>query len=384
MKAALLGLFALLALAGFVAGLYGFAQGLIVTDMSHQVPWGLWEALYIFCTGLSAGSFALSAVGALGVERFKPIARIAGTQAVVLLMVAPLFLLVSLGRPDRIYLVYTSPNPSSVISWGAYLLALYPILCAAYLYALMRRDLGSTPLPPERIAAHDARAKWLAIAGIPLAIMVHGYTGVLLGFVKRRPLWHTPLMPILFLTSAVLSGVGLLICVLVVLNRWTRHRTDPALLPTLSRLMLALLIVDLGFLSAEALSALYGRATDQLAAWTVLLEGFGGVMFVGVELVLGALVPIILLARWPNRVSTIVTSAVLIVGGVLAMRCYIMVGGLVVQPYGGAVGSYFPTGNEVLVTLGFAGVAGLLYAGAVRFLPLVPSGGASTPRPEAA
>ncbi len=359
-----------LIVAGLIEAIHVIVVGQIATGASDRVPWGLDVPAYIFLTGMSAGSFIISTLGLFGFPHFKPIARVAVVQAVVLLMIAPVVLLIAMGHPGKFWMIYLSPNPTSVISWGAYILLIYLICSGLYGYYMMRRDLVKTPLSPEGIERDDLRAKIFGFLGVPLAIMVGSYSGVLLGFVKGRVLWNTPMMPVLFLTSGIVSGIALLIIVLLALRKFASFQIDKELIHNLSKIMLITLLIDLFFVFCEVITGMYGRSGEHYEAWSVLLSGRYSVLFIVFELIIGALVPIILLAtKLKNTKAVIVASACILIG-VFAMRYSIIVGGQVIQAYGGPVGEYVPRFGEWQVVIGFWAIGALLYTLAVRYLPL--------------
>lgn len=357
---------------GLIEALHVLRVGQIATGASDKMPWGLDVPVYIFLTGMSAGSFIISSLALFGLKQFESISRIAVVQAVVLLLIAPVVLLIAMGHPGRFWMIYLYPNPTSVISWGAYLLLLYPICCCLYGYYMMKRDMVKTPLSAIQIQKHDKLARFFGILGVPLAIMVHGYTGVLLGFIRGRPLWHTPLMPVLFLTSAVVSGIALLLIILVVLNKYTSIKTDKEVLYSLSKIMLMTLLLDIFFMGAEVLTGLYGRSGEVYEAWMVLISGRYAFHFIVLELILGAFVPIVLLATGMKNIRNIVLASIAILIGVFAMRYNIIIGGQVIQTYGGPHGEYVPRIGEWLVVLGLWSVGALMYSFAVKYLPLRP------------
>jgi tetrathionate reductase subunit C len=363
-----------LLLVGCVIGLASaynvFTVGLSVTNMNDRVPWGFWEAVYIFLTGLSAGSFIISSLGLFGIEKFKPISRIAIIQAIVLLVIAPTFLLLSLGNPLRFYKIYfVIMNPTSVISWGAWLLLIYPVICIIYAFYTMRRDMVKIPLSDKQLAADNRKATFFGKLGVPAAVMVHGYTGVLLGLVAGRPLWNTALMPVLFLTSAIVSGMALLIIISHVMEKFSLIRFEKNLIPDLAGIMLGVLIIDLFFIACEVLTGVYNHGSEHYDAMMVLIVGKYAWSFIGIEIILGAILPALLLA-WSRSTAAILTSASLIVLGVLAMRWNFILGGQVIPIYGGAKGEYIPSLIEYLYVIGTFAYAGLLYTIAVLCLPL--------------
>ncbi|NMA70079.1 MAG: polysulfide reductase NrfD, partial [Desulfitobacterium sp.] len=198
-----------------------------LANVEHTIQLGYLIAIYFFYTGLSAGSFVLSSLGTVfGMEKYKPIAKAGVVMAIALLVIAPLHLIADLEQPGRFYTLLFRLNPHSAISYGVFLLTLYPLTCIIYLWFMMRKDfaLGAQKLTgfrqslysfltfgkkdlSEKALANDA--KWIkrfGTLGVPLALLVHGYTGFILANIQARALWHTGLMPLIFLMSAMVSG----------------------------------------------------------------------------------------------------------------------------------------------------------------------------------
>ena len=351
--------------------------GQIATNASDKVPWGIDVPAYIFLTGMSAGSFIVSSLGLFGMTRYKPIARIATVQAVILLMVAPVMLLFAMGHPERFWMIYAHPNPTSVISWGAYLLLIYPVVCVLYAYYQMRRDFKNVSLSEAEVIKDDRKARLFGLIGVPLAIMVHGYTGVLLGFIRGRVLWNTPLMPVLFLTSAIVSGIALLSIILLVLRKTSGYQIDQRTIVGLTQIMLVTLLFDLFFIGVEAMTSLYGRSGEHFEAWQSLLIGQFHLPFVWGEIVVGAIIPIILIVGVLRDVAkkefALIMASLCVLFGVFVMRCNIILGGQIVQAYGGPPGHYIPRIGEWLVIFCFWAIGALLYTLAVNKLPLMPA-----------
>lgn len=368
----------------FVIILVGFKEivhllivGQIATNASDKVPWGLDVPAYIFLTGMSAGSFIISSLGLFGVDKYKPIARISVVQAAILLMIAPVILLLSMGRPERFWMIYLSPNPNSVISWGSYLLLIYPVVCLLYGFFLMRRDFGNTSLTEAEIKSDDQKARFFGLVGVPLAILVHGYTGVLLGFIRGRVLWNTPMMPVLFLTSAIVSGIALLIIILLLLRKVTSFKIDEEIISGLTKIMLVTLILDLFFIGVEVLTNLYGRSGEHFEVWYQLVAGKYQIPFIWGEIVLGSIIPIVLilygLGDLKRRSTMIVIASIGILMGVFIMRCNIILGGQIIQSSGGPNGAYIPKIEEWLIVFSLWAVGAFMYTLAIQKLPLMPA-----------
>lgn len=368
-----LGIFILLGLKEIV---HLLSVGQIATNASDKVPWGLDVPVYIFLTGMSAGSFIVSSLGLFGIKKYKPIARISAVQAVILLMIAPVTLLFAMGHPERFWMIYITPNPTSVITWGAYLLLIYPVVCVLYGFYQMRRDFGNVSLTEAEIRSDDKKAKFFGLLGVPLAIMVHGYTGVLLGFIRGRVIWNTPMMPVLFLTSAIVSGIALLIIILLVLRKIAGYKIDDQIISGLTKIMLVTLFLDLFFIGTEVLTNLYGRSGEHFEAWSQLVVGKYHIQFFWGEIVVGAIIPIFLifyaLGNVIKRSAAIIVASIGILIGVFIMRCNIILGGQIIQSYGGPDGTYIPKTGEWLIVFCLWAVGALLYTLAVQKLPLMP------------
>jgi Ni/Fe-hydrogenase subunit HybB-like protein len=281
-------------------------------DVPHLPEWGALIAMYFYFTGLSAGTFVVSALGtAMGVEKYKPLAKYASLIAFLLLLVAPTILLIDLEQPTRFYTLFYHFNPTSVMSWGTYLLTWYPIVCLVYTYYLWKKPEAKKTI------------KILGMIGVPSAIAVHGYTGFIFGVVKARAFWYTALQPSYFLASALVSGFGLMIAVVILLNKFVLSEEGKKQIPIelaydLGRMLLYILAVDLFFVGTQLLVTLNGSA-DAVAAATYALHD---PLFVWGELVMGAIVPFILLVLPQTRRSLagISAASILVIIGVFIVR----------------------------------------------------------------
>lgn len=290
----------------------GTLTAALIWDVPHRESFGVLIALYIFFTGLSAGSFFVSILSyGFGLRSYRTLARLAIVTATLMLVVAPLFLLVHVGRPLRAWHLFAFLNPGSPITWGSFLLTTYPLFCVMY---------GGCVF-----LAKDRAARIWGLAGIPFAVAVHGYTGFILSFCASRPLWHTSMVPLLFLISAVVSGTALMILVFAVvwaLEGKSIHGPSEAggLILSLGRLLGWILFVDLVLTAAELL---VGSISGLENRWAVgeLLRGELALRFVGFELILGKLLPLVLLLSGRlRRVWTVLVASALIVVGILFMR----------------------------------------------------------------
>jgi tetrathionate reductase subunit C len=284
----------------------------LVYDVLHKESFGGMIALYIFFTGLSAGSFFVSTLSyGFGFKQYRALSKPAIVTATLMLFVAPVFLLVHVGQPLRAWHLFFFLNLGSPITWGSFLLTTYPVFCLLYGYCIF---LGK-----------DRPARIWGLVGIPFAVAVHGYTGFILSFCASRPMWHTSMVPLLFLVSAVVSGTALMILVFAAVTKARGEEFGEAgengrLLLSLGRILGWILLLDLVLTGAEILvGSVSGRETR--SAVGLLLNGALAPRFLGMEIALGKLVPLVLLLL-PGfrRVWTVLLASLFIVVGILFMR----------------------------------------------------------------
>jgi Ni/Fe-hydrogenase subunit HybB-like protein len=400
------GVLGFLAFIGVISAIWVMFSGLGVnTGMNDGVPMGIWLACYIFLTGLSAGSLVVSSFSyVFGFVKLKPVARIAVYNAMVLLFIAPLFLLLDLGRWDRfiyIYFPYLSklPNYGSALALGAILLVLYPIMCFSYGWAMSKGDsarkaeistgfmkkiytflaLKRSAKDVEGLEKDEKLAKLLGAITVPVAIATHGYTGFLFGFVVARPLWNTGLMPIIFLTSAVVSGTALLIILIQSVYYLLKEDIGMDIIPDLIKILIITLTADLFFIFSEILTAYYSGVPEHILVLDLLFFGPYWWLFVGIEIILGGIIPLIILSlkRFRESQFVIFASSFLIIIGVFAMRVNLIVTGqipsiLTFLEQSLPNHNYFPTLIEIFVTIGLLSLLGLLLIFGYSFLPLIP------------
>ena len=288
----------------------------VLYNIGHQEAFGLFIAIYFYLTGLSAGSFILSTLAyGFGMKKYKPLGRIGVVMATSLLIIAPLFLLLHIGVPFRAWHLFVYLNFASPITWGSFLLVLYPINCIIYGYFMFKENMKSTRI--------------FGLIGIPLAISVHGYTGFILAFGKARALWNTALMPILFLVSAVVSGIALMILVCIIKDRFfsKEKKINTGLIMNLGKLLAWTIIFDLFLVGCDMLVLSISHSDAQAAAH-LLMGGEFSLLFLVVENLIGKIIPFILLTVPRFRtLATVTIASILVVIGIFFMRYVVVLGG---------------------------------------------------------
>jgi tetrathionate reductase subunit C len=235
-------------------------------SIASELEWGPAVPQYFFFTGVSAAAFLISSLTyVFGIQRYRSVAGLALILALTVLLAAPLNLIADLAQPARFYSLLFRINWSSPMSWGVFLLSLYPLLIAVECLFVFREGfahrartqsglsakinsllaLGNTSINPALRDRDHRIARVLGIIGIPMAISVHGYTGFILYYAVGRPLWNTPLMPVIFLVSAVVSGLGMIILLTWLMAPDQTGRTRGSLLESLGILLGWTILIDL-------------------------------------------------------------------------------------------------------------------------------------------
>jgi Ni/Fe-hydrogenase subunit HybB-like protein len=279
----------------------------VLYNVPHEVPWKIFIPLYFYFTGLSAGSFILSTLSTVfRIKRFKPMALPAAIISFVLLLLAPACLILDLRQPTRFWhtLVLEYFNNTSALSYGSWLLTLYPIANLVYIYYIFVNN--------------DRVTRILGMITVPLAVFVHAYTGFAFALVRARAWWHSALMPGYFLTSALLSGIALLVVVAMCMDAFRREKLEAELYNSLRLMMIGILLCDLFWNGCFWLTLLVSTADGYLSIVYAMHER----LYVWGELVCGMLVPLAILALpWTsNSRRWLCAASLLIIGGVFLMR----------------------------------------------------------------
>ncbi len=245
-----------------------------------HVHWSMMIVLYPYLSGLVDGAFIVAALYyVFGVKSLKPIARFSLIFALSFLMCVGLPVMLHLGRPERNLNMLITPSPTSAMAGGGYLfmitftvlflliLFLYrPFLVAQYnRFTGVRRlfyqilSFGSDNLSDKALALDQKVIRFLAALGIPVATIFHGYVGFLFGGVKANPSWSTPLMPVIFLFSACVSGISGIILAYIVIKRFQNKMVDTACVKTLIHTLFGFFILAFAFEMLEVFSHSYLR-----------------------------------------------------------------------------------------------------------------------------
>lgn len=381
---------------GFGVWIYQLGKGLQITDMRDNVIWGLYIISFMFFVGLSAGGLIIASAGRLfHVDRFRPIVRLAVLEAAVTVATAALLIIPDLGRVDRILNLFIHAHWMSPMIWDITIILVYLVLSLAYLWLYTRRDLaerGSWMALGTKDTSSEARARdyrstyVLAWIALPAAVLVHSITAWIFGLQISRGFWYSAIMPPLFISSALVSGLALVLVLALVTRRVGMVDFDDDLVSFLGGLLAVFLAVEAFLVLCEVLAGYYpGIPTDAVHQ---LFSGRYAPGF-AVEIVVGIVIPFVLMAiaAIRRRPAWVVVASVLAIIGIFVHRANIIVIGLGHAPIRLAPGTpigipatdgssfatssvYFPSIWEFLIVLGVLALSALLFTLGVRYLPM--------------
>ncbi|VAV97148.1 hypothetical protein MNBD_ACTINO02-2969 [hydrothermal vent metagenome] len=395
-------LLGLLALGGVISIIIRLLAGMGVTNLTSNVAWGMWVVFYIYCIGLSAGSFLMSTVVyVFGMERFEKMGRMALISALLALAGGLTFVWIDLGHPFRFWKVFFNWQVSSVLAWEAALYIGYVAIILAELFLLMRRDLAGLRdestgwrrrLYKMLAAGHRIEGdgteqadrsrhtiKVLGIVGIPVAVGVHGGTGALFAVVAAKPEWFSGLFPIIFLVSALLSGAGLMLFLYAWFGR--RDGQYSGIVDGLRVFVIAFIAVDVLLFLSDLLVSLYAGIPDQVAVWHEIAFGEYWYVFWFGQILLAWVIPLLLSVLSVTKKSALWlgVAGVSIVVGILAVRLNLVIpaylfpqlpGLNVALPDARSAYSYFPSLLEWISSIGIAALLTLVFIAAWNLLPI--------------
>jgi len=363
-------------------------QGYIYPDEA-ELQWSILIVLYPFLTGLVAGAFILASLERVfKVDAVKPTYRLALLTALAFLLVAPLPLQLHLGHPERSYEMYLTPHTSSAMAMFGFVYLWY--LMAVLLLEIWldyRKDivlfsksktgvlrwiykaltLGSGNIS-ERALHIDERVGWfVTLIGIPSAFLLHGYVGFIFGSVKANPWWSTPLMPVVFVFSAMVSGIAAVLLLYVFTTRIRGKAIDMRCVDTIARYLLYTFIIDFSLEMLDLLHRVY-EAGESFRSLDFMVHTRLFFSHVVLQIMLGTILPIVALAivqvgkfSEAVRKRMYVLAGVMTLIGIFAMRWNVVIGG---QLFSKSFLGY------TTYKLEFASREGLLSAAALMVLPL--------------
>ena len=320
-----------------------------------ELQWSVLIVLYPFITGLVAGAFILASLERVfNVQAVKPTYRLALLTALAFLLVAPLPLQLHLGHPERSLEMYLTPHTQSAMAMFGFVYLWYlMVVLVLEIWLDYRRDivlkwrastgisrllygamaLWSDNISESALKLDDRLGRALTVIGIPSAFLLHGYVGFIFGSIKANPWWSTPLMPIVFLFSAIVSGIACILLLYFVTCWLRRVPVDMPCVDTIAKYLYYAFLVDFSLEMLDLIHRLY-EADESFRALDFMVKTRLFTSQIILQIILGTLVPLVLLGlsqlvrfREKTRRALYVLAGSLTLVGIFAMRWNVVIGG---------------------------------------------------------
>ena len=322
------------------------------------VWWSILIVIYPYITGLIAGAFVVSGLShVFKIKEFKPIANFALIAAFSFGLFAAVPLLFHLGQPQRAFEIYFTPHLTSAMSIFGYIYSSYLILLMLEIWLIYRpyfiQQANSTTGLQRKIwyiltlgvtTYHQDSAKidqklilFLAGIGIPWAFVLHGYVGFVFGSVKAIAWWASPLQPVIFLLSAIVSGMAMLMVMYTFVKWRSKAPYDYPLVKKFTAFLWGIFILAFVLEILEVLFARYESGHH----WAIIEPLLNGPLFgsyVITQVLVLSVIPVILLgyvtlsnSKDKNMLHVANLGSFMLVLQVLFMRFNVVVGGQLIS-----------------------------------------------------
>lgn len=355
-----------------------------------DVHWSILIVVYPYLTGLVAGAFILaSLVKVFNVKEVQPTYKLALLTALAFLLIAPMPLLLHLGHPERGFEVLITPNPTSAMAMFGFVYAWYlmAVLLLEVWFAY-RKDLVlwartetgpmkwihralalfSNDVSPEALDFDRKAMKFITIVGIPSAFLLHGYVGFIFGSIKANPWWSSVLMPIVFLFSAIVSGIALVILLYMIVVPLRGGVIDMECLETSASFLFYAVIVDFSLEFLDFIHRLY-ESEESITILSELVLNKLVISLLVMQVLLGMIAPLgimvsIKLLNLNDELKKLLyfLSVLLIQLGIFSTRWNVVIGGQMFSKSLSGLTTY---------KMELVGIEGLLTAIALLILPFV-------------
>jgi Ni/Fe-hydrogenase subunit HybB-like protein len=321
----------------------------------YALQWSVLIVLYPFITGLVAGAFILASLERVfRVEAVKPTYRLALLTALAFLLDAPLPLQLHLGHPERSPEMYFTPHGTSAMAMFGYVYLWYLMAVLVFeIWLDYRRDivilsqqskgllrlvykcmsLGSSNIS-ERSLHIDEKVGWIVtLIGIPSAFLLHGYVGFIFGSIKANPWWSSPLMPVVFIFSAMVSGIAAVMLLYMASTKLRRQPIDMRCVDTIAMYMFYIFIIDFSLEMLDLIHRIY-EADESFRSLDFMVHTRLYIPHIVIQILLGTVTPLFLLFLTQVihlgetvRKRLYVLSGCLALVGIFAMRWNVVIGG---------------------------------------------------------
>jgi predicted membrane protein len=320
-----------------------------------ELSWSILIVLYPFITGLVAGAFILASLERVfNVKALKPTYVIALLTSFAFLTVATMPLIFHLGQPTRAWEIMITPHLTSAMAiFGfVYLWYLMVVLLLEiwfdyradmiiwsktstglkkFIYKVL--SLGITDISPESRKWDNKLGYIITVIGIPSAFLLHGYVGFIFGSIKANPWWSTVMMPVIFLFSAMVSGIALVMLVYMIINYIRKQKIDMLCLDTIAKYLFYIIIIDFTLESLDQIHRFY-EAEESFEIISLLMSGKLYVTLLIFQVFLGMIIPFVTLGtmqfykpKESIRQMIYLVTGCLVLFGIFFMRWNVVIGG---------------------------------------------------------
>lgn len=320
-----------------------------------ELQWGILIVIYPYITGLVAGAFILASLERVfKVKVLRPTYQLALITALAFLICAPLPLVSHLGSPGRAYEIMITPNGKSAMAvFGFVYLWYLMVVLLLEIWFDYRRDfviwskeksgimsrvykilsLGVSDISPKAVRWDDRLGYIITVIGIPSAFLLHGYVGFIFGSIKANPWWSTVLMPVIFLFSAMVSGIALVMVLYMAVSFVRKVKIDMACLDMVGKYLFYMLILDFSLESLDQVHRIY-EAEESFDILHMLVNGKLYLTLFGMQITLGMIIPLIGLGilqifklREQVRKIFYLSIGLMVLMGIFFMRWNVVIGG---------------------------------------------------------
>ncbi|MDR0515351.1 MAG: polysulfide reductase NrfD [Coriobacteriaceae bacterium] len=373
---------AAIALAGIGLWVFQGSDGFVNTNMRNLDSWGIYIISFMWFVGLSAGGLIISsAPRVFGIAGFGGISKVAVWVSICCTVLAVSFVLVDLGGPLRVWHLFAYANMTSPLMWDIIVLTAYLIISVVYLWASLRVEAGKGSSKALRV---------LSAIALICAVLVHTVTAWIFGLLQAHELWYTALLGPWFVSSALVSGLALVLLVVIALRKTGYLVLEQENITKMIKLLGVFTAIDLYFFACDLLTAGFPGAAG---AHTVGLLTQGPLApFFWTEVVGGVFALCVAFLPRLRTTPLMVLAAALSVLGILCKRIQLLVGGFQVPnidyptvatgPALTDAGAgfaamnpqlvYMPAPLEIGIVVGVLGLGAVLLLVGLRILPLKP------------
>ena len=317
--------------------------------------WDMLIVMYPYITGLVAGAFILASLNRVfDIKALKPTYEISLLTALSFMLVATMPLITHLGQPMRFYEMLITPHLTSAMAiFGfVYLWYLMVVLLLEiwfdyrYDMVIWSREkkglmkfvykaltLWISDTSPKSRSIDEKYGYFVTVVGIPSAFLLHGYVGFIFGSIKANPWWSTVMMPVIFLFSAMVSGIALVMFIYMSVSYIRKVKIDMNTLDTIAKYLFYILIIDFALESLDQIHRIY-EADESFDILKILVHGKLFVTFFIMQIGVGVVIPLSVLGFFQfvkpkekvRKVLYLITSICVLIG-IFYMRWNVVIGG---------------------------------------------------------